>query len=125
MMSGAVKQPQNAVIKKGRLKVSLTFKADFSKTWNGKISKAQAFVDSECLRLMNPLTPRRTGYLIRSGTLGTTIGTGHIKYIAPYAKEQYYSNRGKGTRGKLWFERMKAQNKDYLRKGAAAYAKRK
>ena len=37
-------------------------------------SNAQEFVDSECLRYMNPLTPRLTGMMIKSATLGTVIG---------------------------------------------------
>ncbi|MEG0688828.1 MAG: DUF6751 family protein [Hungatella sp.] len=86
-------------------------------------SKAQEFVDSECLRYMNPLTPRRSGYLIKSATLGTVIGSGEIEYLAPYARRQYYENKGaEGARGKHWFERMKAQKEETIRKGAAKFA---
>ena len=56
-------------------------------------SKAQAFVDSECLRYMNPLTPRRTGMMIKSATLGTVIGSGYIEYLTPYARRQYYEHK--------------------------------
>lgn len=86
-------------------------------------SKAQEFVDSECLRYMNPLTPRRSGYLIKSATLGTVIGSGQIQYLAPYARRQYYEHGGgEGQRGKKWFERMKAQKLEVIRKGAAKFA---
>lgn len=81
-------------------------------------SKAQAFVDSECLRYMNPLTPRRTGMLIKSGTLGTVIGSGSIEYLAPYARRQYYEHRLKAR----WFETMKASKKDVIREGAEKLA---
>ena len=88
-------------------------------------SRAQKFVDSECLRRCDPLTPRRTGYLIKSGQLGTVIGSGVLEYTAPYARRQYYENAGKsgGNRGKLWFERMKAKDKEDILKGAKKYAR--
>lgn len=118
-----IKQPSNVTVKKKNVVGSLVWDSNFSGNMTKTRDKIQAFVDNECLRLMNPLTPRRTGFMIRSGTLGTVIGTGEIKYLAPYAKHQYYHNAGTGVRGKLWFERMKAQNLSYLRKGAAEYAK--
>ena len=73
----------------------------------------------------DPLTPRRTGYLIKSGQLGTVIGSGVLEYTAPYARRQYYENAGKsgGNRGKLWFERMKAKDKEDILKGAKKYAR--
>lgn len=55
-----------------------------------KIDKAQKFVDSECLRLMKPYTPFRTGAMEKSATLGTKIGSGKIVYNSPYARYQYY-----------------------------------
>ena len=76
--------------------------------------RAQEFVDSECLRYMNPLTPRRTGTLIKSGTLGTVIGSGSIEYLAPYARRQYYEHKEKAR----WFETMKASRKETILKGA-------
>lgn len=55
-----------------------------------RLDKAQKFVDSECLRLMKPYTPFRTGIMERSATLGTVIGSGKIMYNSPYARYQYY-----------------------------------
>ncbi len=55
-----------------------------------RLSKAQKFIDSECIRQMKPYTPFRTGMLERSATLGTVIGSGHIVYNSPYARYQYY-----------------------------------
>ena len=54
------------------------------------LTKGQAFVDSECVRYMRQYTPMRTGALMRSATLGTRIGSGHIVYNSPYARYQYY-----------------------------------
>lgn len=85
---------------------------------------AQEFVDSECLRYMNPLTPRRTGLLIKSGSLGTVIGSGYIEYPVPYARKQYYENPGgEGQRGRLWFERMKAAHGEKIKEGANRIAR--
>ena len=83
-------------------------------------SKAQQFVDSECLRYMNPLTPRRTGMMIKSATLGTVIGSGSIEYLAPYARRQYYEHKSRAR----WFETMKASTKDVIREGAEKLAAR-
>lgn len=81
-----------------------------------KGGKVQKFIDSECIRRMDPLTPKRTGTLIHAATLGTVIGSGKIKQATPYAKDAYYNNGGHGMqgtasgglRGRLWFKRMAA-----------------
>lgn len=67
---------------------------------------------------MDPLTPRRTGMLIKSGTLGTVIGSGTLKYLAPYARRQYYEGKSQGQRGKRWFERMKTAHRAVILQGA-------
>ena len=89
---------------------------------------AQKIVDSEVLRRSDPYVPFDNGGLKGSGILGTIIGSGQVKYIAPYARRQYYENAGRGKeglnasggtsglRGKLWFERMKADQKDDILK---------
>ena len=78
--------------------------------------KVQKYIDSECIRHMDKYTPFREGFLKRSVILGSVIGSGILKYVAPYARQNYYSNAGRGNegtargglRGRLWFERMKA-----------------
>lgn len=95
-----------------------------------KGGKVQKFIDSECIRRMDPLTPKRTGTLIRAATLGTVIGSGKIKQATPYAKEAYYNNGGHGIqgtargglRGRLWFKRMKAAHGRVILDGACRYA---
>lgn len=82
----------------------------------------QVFVDSEVLRLCDPYIPFRTGMLRDSGILSTTIGSGEVIYNTPYARRQYYENKGSGKRGKLWFERMKADHRDDILNGAAKIA---
>lgn len=87
---------------------------------NGVLSKKQETLDSEVLRLCSPLVPHRTGTLERSGIMGTVIGSGEVKYIAPYARFQYYQTAETRDydprRGGMWFERMKTANKAQLLK---------
>lgn len=102
----------------GSVTAKLEWNPAFASQKAQSFSKAQEFVDSECLRYMNPLTPRRTRMLINSGTLGTVIGSGSIEYLAPYARRQYYEHRLKAR----WFETMKASKKDVIRKGTEKLA---
>lgn len=95
-----------------------------------KGGKVQKFIDSEVIRCMDPFTPFRNGYLKKSATLGTVIGSGLIKYTAHYARKNYYENAGRGTegtqnggrRGRKWFERMKPVYLSTILNGAAKIA---
>ena len=102
---------------KGRTIARLVWAPGFKPDKEKGFSNAQKFVDSECVRRMNPETPRRTGVLIKSASLGTVIGSGEIDQIAPYARRQYYEHKEKS----YWFERMKNRHKDSILKGAAKY----
>lgn len=104
---------------KGRVISRLVWASGFKPDKEKGFSNAQEFVDSECVRRMNPETPRRTGVLIKSASLGTVIGSGEINQIAPYARRQYYEHKEKS----YWFERMKNRHKDSILKGAAKYVK--
>ena len=48
----------------GSVTAKIEWALGFAQRKAESFSKAQQFVDSECLRYMNPLTPRRTGFLI-------------------------------------------------------------
>ena len=102
----------------GTLKAELKWDPSFAGKKKESFSKAQMFVDSECLRYMNPLTPRLTGMMIMSATLGTVVGSGYIEYLTPYARRQYYEHKTKAK----WFETMKNNNKDTIMKGAQKIA---
>jgi hypothetical protein len=96
-------------------------------SWQGRYTAAQEFMDSEVLRLCEPYIPLRTSMLIKSGILGTDIGSGEVKWIAPYAKAQYYSPRKAGSmtgplRGPFWFERMKVASGRKIVAGARKIA---
>ena len=76
--------------------------------------KVQRYIDSECIRLMAPYTPKMDGTLIDSATKLTDIGSGYIEQgggaLAPYGRKWYYKEAnftGAPMRGTRWFERMK------------------
>lgn len=76
-----------------------------------KNGKAQQFFTNEIARMANPYVPFQSGNL---KDIQVSILPGQIQYLAPYAKRQYYSNRGLGQegicrgglRGKQWINRM-------------------
>lgn len=100
--------------KEGKLFAKLDWDSRFRPDKEKVFKNMQTFIDQECIRRMVPLTPRRTGVLIKSATLGTTIGSGEIHQIAPYARRQYYEHK----KNSYWFERMKNRHKDSILKGA-------
>lgn len=100
--------------KGAKVSVELKWSAGFGSNKEGMFSRKQAFVDQECVRRMGPETPRRTGILVKSATIGTVIGSGEINQITPYARRQYYEHKSKSK----WFEKMKNRHKDSILKGA-------
>lgn len=110
----AIKQPRNTS--------GLTWNPAFASTRNAQFTRVQKFIDSEVLRYCDPLTPKKTGNLINSGKMGTTIGSGEINYLAVYAANQYYDTAETRAydpnRGAKWFERMKTAHKQAILEGA-------
>lgn len=127
-MAGPIIETPKGMIFTGKNgKAQLVWNTNFQPKWQRRYSASQIFVDSEVLRLSEPFIPLRTGTLIKTGILGTDIGSGEVKWIAPYAKAQYYSARKPGRetgplRGGQWFERMKAVYKDQIITGARRIA---
>lgn len=109
----------------------LVFRPDFHVESEQGFARAQQYVDREVLNFSDKYVPMDTGRLKNSGISGTVIGSGVVEYTAPYARLQYYTNAGRGRqgltkqskhnykclRGKLWFERMKADHKDEILNG--------
>lgn len=129
MTGPIIETPKGQVIVGKNGKAQLIWNTNFQPKWQRRYSASQKFVDSEVLRLSEPYTPLRTGMLIKSGTLGTDVGSGEVAWIAPYAKRQYYSARKPGRetgplRGREWFQRMKAVYKDQIITGARRIAGR-
>lgn len=120
---GAIKQQTN---KNGKVKLQLVWDSRWGSRRTQQFSRAQMFVDSEVLRYSDPLTPRKLGQLILSGKLGTIIGSGVVRYMAPYAKRVYYGGHmnftGAPQRGAKWFERMKVTHKTAILRGAGKIA---
>ncbi len=101
----------------GKVTASLEWDPGFASDMETRFENAQSYVDHECVQRMAPETPRRTGILIKSATLGTVIGSGEINQDTPYARRQYYEHKEKS----YWFERMKNRHKDSILRGAAKY----
>lgn len=99
-------------------KAEFTWNPSFAANRNQSFSKMQKVIDSEVLRRCSSRVPIDTGMLEKSGTLGTTVGSGEVQYIAPYAKKQYYDTSETRpydpNRGAKWFERMKASEKEEI-----------
>lgn len=124
----------------GTTAAALEWDKSFSGRWENRYQKAQKYVDSEVLRLNEKYVPFRQGNLKRSGTLGTVIGSGDVRYIAPYARYQYYGkvmvgpapkrvtdrplryHSGDANRGAKWFEVMKARHGQEIIRGARKLA---
>lgn len=81
----------------------------------------QRRIDNDVLKYSDPYIPFDTGTMRNSGISSTVVGSGVVKWSTPYAKKQYYTNKGsRGLRGKLWFERMKADRIGDILKNAAS-----
>lgn len=81
---------------------------------------AQTWLDNEVIKLVEPYTPLLTGALRNSASLNSKIGDGVIVWATPYARRRYYETRigsPRGAkRGGFWFERMKKDHYNYLKK---------
>lgn len=114
--------PKGSIINSGNGKAELTWNQNFAAKRNAQFSRKQMFVDSEVLRRCSPRVPFQTGTLEKSGKLGTTVGSGIVEYIAPYARKQYWDTSETRdydpNRGAKWFERMKVAEKAEILEGA-------
>ena len=112
-----IETPKGSIVqvkgKNGSMSCRLKWNDGFGPQYEEKFDRKQAFVDQECIRRMAPETPRLSGMLVKSATLGTAIGSGEIQQIAPYARRQYYEHKEKS----YWFERMKNRHKDSILRG--------
>lgn len=114
--------PRGRIIKIGKTTCKLVWDSDFGKKRTENFSRKQKIVDSEVLRYCAPFVPLISSMLVKSGQLGTVIGSGEVKYIAPYARFQYYqtaqSRSYDSRRGGKWFERMKTAHKADIQRAA-------
>ncbi len=101
--------------------ISLNCKLDLPNGKNFKkkeLKETQKYIDRQIIRLSDPYTPKDTGTLIRSATLGTVIGSGKLVWNCPYSKMQYKYGVSRGLRGKKWVLRMWEDKKIFILQGA-------
>lgn len=114
--------PKGAIVKGEDGLAELKWDSNFAPKRNQNFKRMQKYIDSEVLRRCSPRVPFQTGTLEKSGILGTTIGSGVVEYIAPYARKQYWgtseSRSYDPNRGAKWFERMKVAEKKEILAGA-------
>lgn len=107
----------------GEMKMEIKWNPGFGDKVTEAIDTVQKYIDSECLRLCDPLVPKDTGTLINSGILCTKIGSGEVIWRTPYARRWYYMPADfweAPQRGNYWFERMKQKHRGDILKGAKA-----
>lgn len=118
----------NVTLKSGKTKAVLEWSPGFGREYTSNFTRAQKFVDSEVLRFCSTRVPFQTGMLQKSGILGTEVGSGEVRYIAPYSAPQYYKTADSrpydpsGKRGAHWFERGKAVERARILRGAQRLA---
>ena len=114
--------------KGGRVSCRLTWNRDFGPRRTSQFQSVQEYVDAAVLRYCRPYVPMQSGFLMRSGDLGTVIGSGEVSYIAPYAHRLYYGvsftfdTSAHPSAGALWFERAMIDHKADILRGAAKLA---
>jgi hypothetical protein len=103
--------------KGGSVKAEFRFAPGFGGKYTSRFRQAQMFIDSEVVRCSTPKVPHKTGMLRGSGITGTLVGSGIVRWIAPYAAFQYWGTR-RGIKGRQWFEEMKAAHGARIRRSA-------
>jgi len=91
-----------------------------------KDGKAQEKFTKECAKWMNNYVPFQSG---RLKDMMVEIKTSKVIYNAPYAKRQYYTNKGMGKqgensggkRGKYWDKRCWIDNSNRIVKSIADF----
>lgn len=91
-----------------------------------KGGKAQIKFTKEVAKECNNYVPFKTG---RLKDMMVEIQTSKVIYKAPYAKKQYYTNKGMGKqgtsiggiRGKMWDKRMWQNHSDKIIKSVAEF----
>ena len=116
-----LKTPKGELVKvrmpNGEVKMEIRWNPNFGPSMTQRINSAQVFIDTECLKLCDPLVPKDTGILKQSGIMHTSIGSGKLKYRTPYARRWYYipaKFSEAPERGNYWFERMKIRHKEHI-----------
>ena len=67
----------------GEVRMEVRWAPGFGDEMTERIRGAQAYVDSECLRLSESFIPKDTGMLVQSGIMHTQIGSGEVRWRTP------------------------------------------
>lgn len=84
-----------------------------------KGGQVQRFFTNEVARLCDPYIPMDTGTLKNT----KKVTAEYVHYLSPYARRQYYTNKGKGLRGKYWDKRMWADRGNEIISSVQKYAR--
>lgn len=84
-----------------------------------KNGKASIFLANTLFRRMAKYVPKDTGALMTTAT----IQPNKITYEQPYARKQFYTNKGKGIRGKRWDLKVESNEKGQIAKEVDSYVK--
>lgn len=88
-----------------------------------KGGRVQQYIDRAVMDFCEPYVPFDTGALKESPRTCSPPGEGRVVYGVPYARRQYFENKGDGgLRGARWFDRMKADRLGEIVEGAAFVA---
>lgn len=85
-----------------------------------KYGRVQLFLTTEATRRMDKYVPKDTGILKNSHD----IEPGKVTYYQLYAEKQFYTNKGKGYRGKRWDLKMLSAEKKILTRDVQNYINR-
>ena len=89
-----IKTPRGRVfVNNETMKAELKWNSNLGKELNylyGNGSPLQKFADEYVLRTIEPYVPNDTGMLYKSAILGTQIGSGELRFIAPYSRYLFY-----------------------------------
>ena len=93
-----------------------------------QFSKAQKYIDTECIKRMTPFVPVARERWHHAGKLRDSVGNpvpGIIVYTAQFARHDYYANvrhdrSGNPNGQRVWFEYMKSREKRAILRGTAA-----
>ena len=84
-----------------------------------KDGKATLFLANTCFRRMAKYVPKDTGALMTTAT----IKPSKVIYEQPYAKRQFYENKGNGKRGKRWDLAVQNNESQQIAKEVENYVK--
>lgn len=84
-----INQPDDLKIRMPNGTLNIKWNKNFGKLTSENILRTQAYIDRECIMHMKRYTPMKNGFLYRSATEDTVIGSGIIRQNLPYAHYQY------------------------------------